>query len=128
MQSVETGAEHISRMTEDAASPSGVRDWIPGDALKKVHWKLTMRKRELMVRTYEESARPDTLLLVDLAPLGALMKPRHVHRGRHLRGRSLGGDGAAQGGIPGAHAAQRPKSRRRSAASRPWRPPALWTR
>jgi uncharacterized protein (DUF58 family) len=71
LQSVETGAEHISRMTEDAASPSGVRDWIPGDALKKVHWKLTMRKRELMVRTYEESARPDTLLLVDLTPLGA---------------------------------------------------------
>jgi len=72
LQSVETGAEHISRMTEDAASPSGVRDWIPGDALKKVHWKLTMRKRELMVRTYEESARPDTLLLVDLTPLSAL--------------------------------------------------------
>ncbi len=71
LQSVETGAEHISRMTEDAASPSGVRDWIPGDALKKVHWKLTMRKRELMVRTYEESARPDTLILVDLTPLGA---------------------------------------------------------
>ncbi len=72
LQSVETGAEHISRMTEDAASPSGVRDWVPGDALKKVHWKLTMRKRELMVRTYEESARPDTLLLVDLTPLGSL--------------------------------------------------------
>jgi len=31
-----------------------------------------MRKRELMVRTYEESARPDTLLLVDLTPLSAL--------------------------------------------------------
>lgn len=72
LQSVETGAEHISRMTEDTASPSGVRDWIPGDALKKVHWKLTMRKRELMVRTYEESARPDTLILVDLTPLGAM--------------------------------------------------------
>ncbi len=38
LQSVEFGAEHISRMTEDTASPSGVRDWIPGDALKKVHW------------------------------------------------------------------------------------------
>ena len=72
LQSIETGAEHISRMTEDTASPSGVRDWIPGDALKKVHWKLTMRRRELMVRTYEESARPDTLLLVDLTPQGAL--------------------------------------------------------
>lgn len=72
LQSVEFGVEHISRMTEDTASPSGVRDWIPGDALKKVHWKLSLRKRELMVRTYEESARPDTLILVDLTPLGSL--------------------------------------------------------
>jgi uncharacterized protein (DUF58 family) len=72
LQSVETGAQHISRMTEDTASPSGVRDWAPGDALKKVHWKLSIRKRELMVRTYEESARPDTLILVDLSPGGSL--------------------------------------------------------
>lgn len=60
------------RMTEDNASPADVRLWREGDALKKVHWKLSMRKRELMVRTYEESAKPDTLLLLDLSPLGTL--------------------------------------------------------
>ncbi|MEG0144658.1 MAG: DUF58 domain-containing protein [Clostridia bacterium] len=58
----------LTRMTEDNASPADVRAWRTGDALKKVHWKLSMRKRELMVRTYEESLKPDTLILIDLSP------------------------------------------------------------
>ncbi len=72
LRSGDLGDSRLSRMTEDAASPADVRGWLPGDALKKVHWKLSMRKRELMVRTYEESARPDTLVLIDLYPLGSL--------------------------------------------------------
>lgn len=72
LRSGDLGDRGLSRMTEDAASPADVRQWLPGDALKKVHWKLSMRKRELMVRTYEESARPDTLVLIDLYPLSSL--------------------------------------------------------
>lgn len=67
----ETGPQSRIRMTEDTSSPAGVRSWQEGDELKKVHWKLSMRKRELMVRTYEESARPDTLILLDLSPVSA---------------------------------------------------------
>lgn len=72
LNSGDTAENRLARMTEDNASPADVRQWVQGDALKKVHWKLSMRKRELMVRTYEESARPDTLLLLDLYPLNAL--------------------------------------------------------
>lgn len=72
LESGDTGPEALSRTTEDMASPSGIRAYQEGDALKKVHWKLTMRKRELMVRTYEESARPDTLILMDCAPVSAM--------------------------------------------------------
>lgn len=72
LNSGDTAESRFARMTEDNASPAGVRAWVEGDALKKVHWKLSMRRRELMVRTYEESARPDTLLLLDLYPLNAL--------------------------------------------------------
>lgn len=74
LRPVDAGPQHISRATEDNASPSDVRQWVEGDALKKVHWKLTMKKRELMVRTYEESARPDTLILLDLSPLEAPLR------------------------------------------------------
>ena len=68
----DTGPELRSRATEDASSPSDVRKWQEGDVLKKVHWKLTMRRRELMVRTFEESSRPDTLIVPDLAEIQAL--------------------------------------------------------
>lgn len=67
----DTGPQGKVRTSEDISSPSGVRPWQDGDHLRKVHWKLTMRKRELMVRTYEESARPDTLILMDISPVAA---------------------------------------------------------
>ena len=66
------GPETISRADEDTASPSDVRKWQEGDPLKKVHWKLTMRRREVMVRVYEESARPDTLVIPDLTEVSAM--------------------------------------------------------
>ena len=66
------GPQFLSRSMEDNASPSDVRAWQEGDELKKMHWKLSLRKRELMVRTYEESARPDTLVIPDLSELTAL--------------------------------------------------------
>ena len=66
------GPETISRSDEDTASPSDVRKWQDGDPLKKVHWKLTARKREVMVRVYEESARPDTLIIPDLTEVSAM--------------------------------------------------------
>lgn len=72
LKSIDIGPERMSRASEDNASPSDVRKWQEGDELKKVHWKLSLRKRELMVRTYEESARPDTLIIPDLAEITAL--------------------------------------------------------
>lgn len=72
LHSIDQGPEFRSRAAEDNASPSDVRAWQEGDELKKVHWKLSLRKRELLVRTYEESARPDTLIIPDLAEITAL--------------------------------------------------------
>ena len=66
LKNADMGPEFRSTASEDTASPSDVRAWMDGDELKKVHWKLSLRKRELMVRTYEESARPDTLIIPDL--------------------------------------------------------------
>ena len=76
LKASDVGPEFRSRATEDAASPSGIRKWQDGDELKKVHWKLSLRKRELMVRTFEESARPDTLVIPDLSEITALKDQR----------------------------------------------------
>lgn len=72
LRSVDMGPEFMARASEDNASPSDVRQWQDGDSLKKVHWKLSMRRREIMVRTYEESARPDTLIIPDLSEITAM--------------------------------------------------------
>ncbi|MBR2797453.1 MAG: DUF58 domain-containing protein [Clostridia bacterium] len=72
LNSADQGPRVIRRAAEDNASPSDVRAWQEGDELKKVHWKLSLRKRELLVRTYEETARPDTLVIPDLQQVTAL--------------------------------------------------------
>ena len=72
LKNQDMGPEFHATATEDTASPSDVRTWQQGDGLKKIHWKLSLRKRELMVRTYEEGARPDMLVIPDLQQVTAL--------------------------------------------------------
>ena len=59
-----------NRNTEDLASPEDTRAYRAGDPLKRVHWKLTARRRELIVRKFETPAPPDTLILLDCAAPG----------------------------------------------------------
>ena len=56
------------RAQADRTTPADTRAWQEGDELKRVHWKLSMRRQELMVHTYETPQRPDALILMDLAP------------------------------------------------------------
>ena len=56
------------RAQADRTTPADTRAWQEGDELKRVHWKLSMRRQELMVHTYETPQRPDALVLLDLAP------------------------------------------------------------
>lgn len=58
----------MARATEDTSEPADTRAWQEGDPLKRVHWKLSVRKRELLVRTFEEPMRPDALILLNCAP------------------------------------------------------------
>ena len=59
------GSEIMARATEDLNAPSDVRNYQPGDAMKKIHWKLSLRKGELMVRKYDEPVLPEALILMD---------------------------------------------------------------
>ena len=61
----DSGAESMARAAEDVTSPSDVRAYQQGDAMKKIHWKLSMRKQELMVRRFEAPVMPDALVLLD---------------------------------------------------------------
>ncbi len=62
------GVETMKRAMEDPSSPADIRSWQQGDPLKRIHWKASARKRELMVRQFEEPALPDALVLLDTSP------------------------------------------------------------
>lgn len=65
------GNAALSRTQEDYNAPEDVRAYQPGDAMKRIHWKLSSRKRELLVRRFETPAPPDTLILLDTdTPMG----------------------------------------------------------
>jgi uncharacterized protein (DUF58 family) len=66
--------EAVPRSSEDMAMLSDIRKYRPGDQMKKIHWKLTARQHELMVKNYEESSLPDLLLYIDTheSPLGQM--------------------------------------------------------
>lgn len=55
------------RAQADRTTPEDTRAWQEGDELKRVHWKLSMRRQELMVHTYDTPQRPDALVLLDCA-------------------------------------------------------------
>lgn len=59
------GSDSMSRAAEDLSAPSDIRSYQPGDPLKKIHWKLSLRKSELLVRTYDEPILRDVLILMD---------------------------------------------------------------
>lgn len=50
---------------EDASYPDSTRAWRSGDPLKRIHWKLSACRGELIVRSFETPAPPGTLILTD---------------------------------------------------------------
>ena len=68
----DAGLGTMARATEDLTSPEDVRAYQSGDPMKKVHWKLSVRKQELMVRRFEEPVLPEAVMLMDfcLVPSG----------------------------------------------------------
>ncbi len=62
------GSDLMSRATEDLSAPSDIRAYQTGDPMKKIHWKLSLRKGELLVRKFDEPILQDVLLLMDCSP------------------------------------------------------------
>lgn len=64
------GSDMMARATEDLNAPSDTRSYQPGDAMKKIHWKLSLRKGELMVRKFDEPVLQEVLILPDCSRPG----------------------------------------------------------
>lgn len=51
---------------DDVSQISLIRDYIPGDRLQNIHWKLSSKKEELQVKEYSKPFSDEILLLVEL--------------------------------------------------------------
>lgn len=58
-----------NRLFQDPLRISGLRDYQPGDPLKRIDWKATARRGELQSRVYEPSAVEQLYLLMNIDTL-----------------------------------------------------------
>lgn len=58
-----------NRIYEDPLRVAGIREYLPGDPLKRIDWKATARSGELQARVYEASATQQLYLMVNIDTL-----------------------------------------------------------
>jgi uncharacterized protein (DUF58 family) len=56
-------------LVEDPLRTAGVRDWQPGDGMRRVHWKATARHQALLSRFYEPSQETQVMLFLNVATM-----------------------------------------------------------
>ncbi len=62
------GATHeLNHFTTQRADELIAREYRPGDPLRRVHWRQTARRGELMVRQEEQEGDPEAVILLDTA-------------------------------------------------------------
>jgi uncharacterized protein (DUF58 family) len=62
------GGKAIRQKTMDVTPhAAGVREYIPGDAMKRIHWPSTAHRRRLMVKEFEQDPQAQIWLFLDAA-------------------------------------------------------------
>jgi uncharacterized protein (DUF58 family) len=57
---------HRSKALEHAVSADGVREYMPGDSLRAIHWPTTARRDEPFVRTFHSTPSSDWWIFLDM--------------------------------------------------------------
>lgn len=62
-----SGGDALQRQTQQVTTNvSGVRDYLPGDSLSRIHWLSTARRRRLISKEFELDPLADIWLFVDM--------------------------------------------------------------
>jgi len=60
------GGQVIRRKALDITPhASGVREYVPGDPMKRIHWPTTARRRQLIVKEFEQDPQAEVWLFLD---------------------------------------------------------------
>lgn len=62
----DTSQNVLRRHGSDNTEPSDIRSYIRGDSLKSIHWKLSAKSEELVVKDYSRSTGRDIIIVADL--------------------------------------------------------------
>ncbi len=59
----------LSRNTliDDPSRPKSVREYLPGDPMKRIDWKLSAKQGQLAVRTFDQSVSNDVVVMLESA-------------------------------------------------------------
>jgi uncharacterized protein (DUF58 family) len=75
-----SGGEPQRFITQNiTTNAAGVRDYVHGDALNRVHWKSTARRNKLIVKEFELDPLADIWLFLDLST-ESLIEASNLHR------------------------------------------------
>ena len=73
------GGQVIRRKSSDITPhASGVREYVHGDAMKRIHWPTSARRNQLMVKEFEQDPQAEIWLYLDLQKSVHYEKPHQI--------------------------------------------------
>ncbi|WP_281658424.1 DUF58 domain-containing protein [Halobacillus sp. Cin3] len=77
-----SGAHHAPEsIVEDPSSPAGVRDYISGDSIKRIHWKASAKAQTLKTKILEKQMNKEMTIFINLTQHSRL---GHAYRSGQL--------------------------------------------
>jgi len=74
------GGKAIRRKSQDITPhASGVREYVPGDAVKRIHWPTSIRRNTLMVKEFEQDPQAEVWLFLDTYKGAHVAKPAEMY-------------------------------------------------
>lgn len=81
-----SGGEAQRYQTQNiTTNAAGVREYVPGDSINRIHWKSTARRGKLIVKEFELDPLVDIWLFLDLSVASLVDAPGVVRQGNHGR-------------------------------------------
>lgn len=74
------GGQVIRRKSPDVTPhAAGVREYVVGDPVKRIHWPTSIRRNQLMVKEFEQDPQSEVWLFLDAHRSGHLNKPGEIY-------------------------------------------------